>query len=118
MNGTLQTLNLSGTFVFLLIFKDNLITDEGMKTLADALAGNRSIVMLNLGWNKFGSDGVNHLSDTLKKNQTLNTLHLNDNKLTDPTLESLSESLKKNTTLETVDLRGKKSNFLKNKSTK
>ena len=75
---------------------DNIVTDEGVKCLAEALKhSNCKLNHLNLGSNEFTDEGVKYLAEALKdSNCTLNSLDLWGNNITDEGAEYLAEALK------------------------
>ena len=87
----------------------NLVTDEGVKYLAEALKHNNcKLNSLNLADNELTNEGVKCLAEALKhSNCTLSSLHLNNNLLTDKGVESLAEALKhSNCKLKNLNLAG------------
>ena len=74
----------------------NLVTDEGVKYLAEALKNNNcKLDSLNLADNELTNEGIKCLAEALKdSNCTLSSLNLNHNLVTDEGVESLAEALK------------------------
>ncbi|XP_078060886.1 NACHT, LRR and PYD domains-containing protein 3-like isoform X1 [Mustelus asterias] len=82
---------------------ENDLTDSCAKDLASALSTNRSLIDLNLGYNKLGDSGVKLLSVALRNPDCkIQKLHLNVNSLTDSCAEDLASALSTNRSL--IDL--------------
>lgn len=62
-----------------LILWCNGITANGMEPMAQALAVNKNISTLNMGYNPIGGEGVHHLREGLLRNSYLEKLSLQVN---------------------------------------
>lgn len=71
------------THVTILWLGGNMITDAGMKALAEVLKINTKVTTLSLGDNKITDASVKALVEVLPINDTITHLHLGGNKLTD-----------------------------------
>ncbi|XP_078057484.1 NACHT, LRR and PYD domains-containing protein 14-like [Mustelus asterias] len=81
----------------------NDLTDSCAEDLASALSTNRSLIDLNLDYNKLGDSGVKLLSVALRNPECkIQKLHLHGNNLTDSCAEDLASSLSTNRSL--IDL--------------
>ncbi|XP_078059021.1 NACHT, LRR and PYD domains-containing protein 12-like [Mustelus asterias] len=81
----------------------NALTDSCAEDLASALSTNRSLIDLNLGYNKLGDSGVKLLSVALRNPECkIQKLHLRGNDLTDSCAEDLASALRTNRSL--IDL--------------
>ncbi|XP_078057509.1 NACHT, LRR and PYD domains-containing protein 3-like [Mustelus asterias] len=91
----IQALSLSG----------NDLTDACAEDLASALSTNRSLIDLNLGYNKLGDSGVKLLSVALRNPDCkIQKLDLHDNALTDSCAGDLVSALSTNRSLIDLDL--------------
>ncbi|XP_078058256.1 NACHT, LRR and PYD domains-containing protein 3-like [Mustelus asterias] len=81
----------------------NELTDSCAEDLASALSTNRSLIDLNLGYNKLGDSGVKLLSVALWNPECkIQKLHLQNNDLSDSCAEDLASALSTNRSL--IDL--------------
>eukprot|EP00930_Biecheleria_cincta_P039764 TRINITY_DN27303_c0_g1_i1.p1 TRINITY_DN27303_c0_g1~~TRINITY_DN27303_c0_g1_i1.p1 ORF type:complete len:740 (+),score=144.77 TRINITY_DN27303_c0_g1_i1:47-2221(+) len=86
----------------------NSIGDSGAKNLGLALVMNRRLSILNLQDNRIGSDGVVGLAIGLERNSSLQELDLSNNSMGMPGMSRLCSSLAKNGTLSSLALTGNK----------
>ena len=64
--------------------RNNNIGNEGIKYLSSSLENNKTITVLNLGYNKnIGAEGIKYLSSSLEKNNTITELNLYDTNIDD-----------------------------------
>ncbi|XP_078058271.1 NACHT, LRR and PYD domains-containing protein 3-like isoform X2 [Mustelus asterias] len=83
----------------------NALTDSCAEDLASALSTNRSLIDLNLGYNKLGDSGVKLLSVALRNPECkIQKLHLYKNALTDSCAEDLASALSTKQTLRFLNL--------------
>ncbi|XP_078059648.1 NACHT, LRR and PYD domains-containing protein 3-like [Mustelus asterias] len=83
----------------------NDLTDSCAEDLASALSTNRSLIDLDLGYNKLGDSGVKLLSVALRNPDCkIQKLHLCWNALTDSCAEDLASTLSTNQTLRILNL--------------
>ncbi|MEU8777593.1 gala protein [Streptomyces sp. NPDC048606] len=89
-----------------LLLGTNALTDEGARTLADALAAadSHGIHTLYLGCNRIGADGVLALAAALAEDTTVRALWLKRNPLFEDGARTLAALLRRNTALRTLDL--------------
>lgn len=109
------------------------IGNDGLKAIVEALDGNESCKVLDLGGNRIGggsairkfakmlaqnntlekvdlsnndltSADVSYLADALKTNKSLTFLGLSGNRITDTGVEAIAKALRANTTLKTLQL--------------
>ena len=80
------------------------INAAGAAAISIALAGNSSLITLDLGDNSIGDAGASSLSQALKENSCLNTLNLNGNRIGEAGASSLSQALTANCSLNTLNL--------------
>ena len=85
---------------------NNNITLAGIETLADALAGNRSIERLDLSSNNLGDEGALALARMLALELPLQILHVRFNEIGDLGMQALCHSLMWNTTLTSLYVSG------------
>ncbi|XP_078062063.1 NACHT, LRR and PYD domains-containing protein 3-like [Mustelus asterias] len=84
---------------------DNDLSDSCAEDLASALSTNRSLIDLNLGFNKLGDSGVKLLSVALRNSECkIQELCLHKNTLTDSCAEDLASALSTNQTLRILNL--------------
>lgn len=93
----------------------NKITAKGGLILADAIADNKYLKVLNLSWNNLGSIGKNHIKsghlgkawgEALQLNKTLAHLDLSYNKFSQIEVENMSDFLADNHTLYGIHFEG------------
>ncbi|MCE5316535.1 MAG: hypothetical protein LLG04_04130 [Parachlamydia sp.] len=121
---SLQTLNLSGNYInrfdlssanstlTALDLSDNLISDDGIVEIAQALESSRSLKSLTLAKNKLspsnvsglGAAGIKALAKAIERNSCLEHLELSHNNLTAAGIIHLSNGLRSNTALQSLDL--------------
>ncbi|XP_078059211.1 NACHT, LRR and PYD domains-containing protein 3-like [Mustelus asterias] len=83
----------------------NDLSDSCAEDLASALSTNRSLIHLNLGFNKLGDSGVKQLSVALRNPDCkIQKLHLYGNDLTDSCAKDLASALSTNRSLIDLDL--------------
>ncbi|XP_038636670.1 NACHT, LRR and PYD domains-containing protein 3-like isoform X2 [Scyliorhinus canicula] len=83
----------------------NTLSDSCAKDLASALSTNRSLIDLNLGWNKLRDSGVKLLYAVLENhNCKIQKLSLYDNELTDSCAKDLATALSTNRSLKDLAL--------------
>ncbi|XP_078059742.1 NACHT, LRR and PYD domains-containing protein 3-like isoform X1 [Mustelus asterias] len=83
----------------------NALTDSCAEDLASVLSTNRSLIDLNLGYNKLGDSGVKLLSVALSNPDCkIQKLYLRGNDLTDSCAEDLASALSTNRSLIDLDL--------------
>ncbi|XP_078061523.1 NACHT, LRR and PYD domains-containing protein 3-like [Mustelus asterias] len=88
-----------------LYLSGNDLTDACAEDLASALSTNRSLIDLNLGYNKLGDSGVKLLSVALRNPDCkIQKLDLHDNALTDSCAGDLVSALSTNRSLIDLDL--------------
>jgi len=87
--------------------RDNMIGDEGVAFLADALSSSScsSLTNLDVGRNRIGETGIKALCEMLLKNDTLQHLNLENNYVNDEATTCIVNVLKKNTTLRSLNLK-------------
>lgn len=83
-----------------LLLNDNLITEKGATTIANALYNNTTLEELNLWNNQISDSGIYSLSQVLSVNNlTLRSIGLGQNKISDEGAQYLAEMLKTNKTI-------------------
>ncbi|XP_078061934.1 uncharacterized protein LOC144487736 [Mustelus asterias] len=83
----------------------NALTDSCAKDLASVLSTNRSLIYLNLGYNKLGDSGVKLLSVALRNPECkIQELGLDNTALTDSCAEDLASALSTKQTLRILNL--------------
>lgn len=82
----------------------NLISDTGLKMLANGFHDNKSLVRLNLEMNLLKGEGFMHLADYLVCNKSLTWLNLSGNRINNEGLVHLSSFLERNETLTHLDI--------------
>jgi hypothetical protein len=92
---------LAGLYIF-----NNRVGDEGVYSLAQALAENNSTLKaLSVGWNGITDEGAEYLAEILKTNRTLSELWLPCNQISDRGVQLLANALiQHNTNLKTLSL--------------
>ncbi|XP_064464006.1 protein phosphatase 1 regulatory subunit 37-like isoform X2 [Ornithodoros turicata] len=95
----------SGDGLQTLVLWNNHITPAGMRHVARALIGTRSLITLNLGHNHVGNEGVHTLKDALLRNKTLHNLGLQCTKITCEGAVALAEVIADSQNLTRLDLR-------------
>lgn len=81
--------------VKVLLLRNNAISDEGAKAIADFLESNTTITICDLSDNDIGDEGAKALARMLGKNTTLKDLDLFHNAIGDDGGKALAEALKK-----------------------
>jgi len=84
--------------------QQNLLTKEGAKLLAPALATNTSLRYLNLDSCKLGVSGMKSICQSLKTNSSISSLSLYRNIFDVDGARALGEALKTNSTLSFLDI--------------
>ena len=79
-------------------------SSPGVVQLAEALRGNETLTLLNLGHCIVGDDGAAALAAALRVNRTLLTLGLENCRIGSPGLRALLEAVRVNSTLQALDL--------------
>ncbi|XP_026303365.1 NLR family CARD domain-containing protein 3 isoform X4 [Piliocolobus tephrosceles] len=92
-----------GSCVFQLL-QGNTVRDDGARSMAEALASNRTLCVLHLQKNSIGPMGAQRMADALKQNRSLKELMLSSNSIGDGGSKALAEALKVNQGLESLDL--------------
>jgi len=83
----------------------NYVSNKGAKCLADALKVNKTLVKLDMRDNRIGSKGVKYFADALKENKSLEKLLLsNNNNIGDEGAMYLAGMITVNETLQWIDL--------------
>ncbi|XP_031513806.1 NLR family CARD domain-containing protein 3 isoform X4 [Papio anubis] len=82
----------------------NTVRDDGARSMAEALASNRTLSVLHLQKNSIGPMGAQRMADALKQNRSLKELVLSSNSIGDGGSKALAEALKVNQGLESLDL--------------
>jgi len=104
--GNIESLNL----------RDNMMGDEGIPFIADALSSTSSssssssriktkLTHLDVGWNRIRETGIKALCEMLQTNDTLQCLSLENNVVNEEASKCLADVLKKNTTLRSLNLK-------------
>ncbi|CAF3842885.1 unnamed protein product [Adineta steineri] len=91
---------------FLQIIGENLIKEDGVKYLFEALSANTSVKALHLCGNSLGNRSVKLFMNSLASNTTIEDLNLTDNQITDIGAQAISEMLRTNTALTILILHG------------
>ena len=77
-----------------LYMRDNQLSDEGVRYLAEAMSADNSVLTaLGLGGNQITDKGVQYLADMLKVNKRLKVLYLRHNNISDVGMGLLADSL-------------------------
>ena len=79
----------------------NKISDEGAKTLSEALKVNTALQWLGLDYNNISDEGAKALTESLKVNKALQESYLHSNNISDAVKQQIVRELKKNC-LETI----------------
>eukprot|EP00277_Geminigera_cryophila_P018454 CAMPEP_0179446162 /NCGR_PEP_ID=MMETSP0799-20121207/29574_1 /TAXON_ID=46947 /ORGANISM="Geminigera cryophila, Strain CCMP2564" /LENGTH=274 /DNA_ID=CAMNT_0021234861 /DNA_START=87 /DNA_END=911 /DNA_ORIENTATION=+ len=89
-----------------LFLQNNSIRDEGVKTIAAALAGNENLTTLALVHENIGHVGARALASSLQQNQHLQHLDLSGNDLTEEGIKDICFALQRNpgSSLQTLKL--------------
>jgi len=82
----------------------NIITKEGAKLLAPALAENKTIKFLDLSQNMLGVYGVTLIAKALEKNSTLTSLNLFKNTIDVDGARAIRDMLKVNSSIDFLDI--------------
>jgi len=72
------------------------VSDVEVKTVADFLKTNRTVVKINLHYNQIGPAGCALLCDAIKDNPTLTTIDLSWNQIGDDGCTAVTDCLKQN----------------------
>ena len=82
------------------------ISDEGVESLAIALAVNRSLQELDISRNQIGDNGIAHIATALQTNTTtMTTLNISNCSISDEGAESLARALAVNRSIQELDIR-------------
>ena len=82
------------------------ISDEGVESLARALAVNRSLQELDISRNQIGDNGIAHIATALQTNTTtMTTLNISNCSISDVGAESLARALAVNRSIQELDIR-------------
>ena len=92
-DGKLANAIAKNTTLKVLDLHNNKIVPEGMKQLADALKKNNTLQELDLSKNKIGGEGAGYIADMLAVNETLQELDLSNNKIGFSGTKKLTEAL-------------------------
>ncbi len=84
---------------------DNFIEADGATHLANALAANHKLVTLDLQANDIVAAGARAIAAALSRNASLRTLCLWDNRVGDQGAQAFADMLRTNKTLEVLDLK-------------
>lgn len=80
------------------------IGDEYVRTLAQALAENISLLDLGCASNQIGDEGAKAIAEALTKNKVLISLNIGNNKIGDEGAKALAAALTKNTMLKRLSI--------------
>jgi len=92
------------TTITKLILKDNMIGDDGVILLLEALKGNTTLQELAIPHNGITAKGAKEIAKWLSGNKTLKILHLFDNQIGDEAVIEILDSLKDNQVIEMIQL--------------
>ena len=92
-DGKLANAIAKNTTLKVLDLHNNKILPEGMKQLADALKSNNALQELDLSRNKIGSEGAQYVAEMLAVNETLQEIDLDNNTIVGPGVRELAETL-------------------------
>lgn len=76
--------------------RGGIITDFGIKNIADTIAGHSSLEILDLGKNRINDEGAKCIAGIIERNSCLHKIHLDDNYIGDEGAIAIANSLKEN----------------------
>ena len=82
------------------LFNKNKITNEGARTIGEAIKVNKTLQKLYINDNSISDDGAVAISDGLKCNSSLQELNISHNKITNEGAKMIGEAIKVNKTLQ------------------
>jgi Ran GTPase-activating protein (RanGAP) involved in mRNA processing and transport len=82
------------------------ITLPQIHSLLTALAANKSLQSINLGWNGLGDAGIKAVAELLETDTSLKLIDLTENKVTDEGARAVAQLIRQNRALQTIDVSG------------